>query len=229
VIRLLLPTAVVAGCTNYLRIDGQGFRRVEVLKHCQLGRSGLVDGQRTAAPILWTTIDAILAFGNGSTLMAIEIERRPMSVQLRRRWITALAAGMILLFTSSTIALGQNSKPSGTVTIHQVQVAFIGSGTSGGGTLRFRGKNYSFKLGGLGIGGIGVSRIDASGTVYNLNRLQDFNGVYGQARTGWAAGKSGKGEMWLQNTNGVYLRLGAQRKGLSLSLGADGMVIQLGS
>jgi hypothetical protein len=33
----------------------------------------------------------------------------------------------------------------------------------------------------------------------------------------------------LQNTNGVYLRLSAQRKGLSLSLGADGMVIQLGS
>jgi hypothetical protein len=35
--------------------------------------------------------------------------------------------------------------------------------------------------------------------------------------------------MWLQNTNGVYLRLHAQRKGLSLSLGADGMVIQLAS
>jgi hypothetical protein len=98
-----------------------------------------------------------------------------------------------LLFTSSTILLAQNSKPSGNVSIHQVQVALIGSGTSGGGTLRFGGKNYSFKLGGLGIGGIGVSRIDAYGTVYNLNRLQDFNGAYGQARTGWAAGKSGKG------------------------------------
>jgi hypothetical protein len=161
--------------------------------------------------------------------MAIEIERRPMSVQLHHRWMTALAAGVMLLFGSSTITLGQDSKPSATVTIHQTQVAFIGSGTSGGGTLRFGGKNYSFKLGGLGIGGIGVSRIDASGTVYNLNRLQDFNGVYGQARTGWAAGKSGKGEMWLQNSNGVSLRLHAQRKGFSLSLGADGMVIQLGS
>jgi hypothetical protein len=42
-------------------------------------------------------------------------------------------------------------------------------------------------------------------------------------------GKSGKGEMWLQNASGVYLRLGAQRQGLSLNLGADGMVIQLGS
>ena len=155
--------------------------------------------------------------------------KHPLSAQLRRRWITALAVCMVLLFTSSTIALGQASKPSGTVTIHQVQVAFIGSGTSGGGTLRFRGKNYSFKLGGLGIGGIGVSRIDASGTVYNLNRLQDFNGVYGQARTGWAIGQHGKGEMWLQNANGVYLRLTARRRGLSLTLGADGMLVQLGA
>jgi hypothetical protein len=120
-------------------------------------------------------------------------------------------------------------RPSGSVTIHQVQVAFIGSGAVGGGTLYYRGRSYPFKLGGLGIGGIGVSRLDASGSVYNLHRLQDFEGVYGQARTGWALGEQGKGQMWLQNGNGVYLRLKAQRQGLSLSLGADGMVVRLGS
>jgi hypothetical protein len=80
-----------------------------------------------------------------------------------------------------------------------------------------------------GIGGIGVSRLNASGNVYNLCRLQDFEGVYGQARTGWSLGEQGKGQMWLQNGNGVYLRLKAQRQGLSLSLGADGMVVRLGS
>jgi hypothetical protein len=125
-------------------------------------------------------------------------------------------------------AFSQDAKASATVTIHQVQVAFIGSGSGGGGTLRFQGRSYPFKLGGLGIGGIGVSRLDATGTVYNLTRLEDFNGVYGQARTGWAAGKSGKGEMWLENPNGVYLRLRAQRKGLALSIGADGLAVHLG-
>ncbi len=110
-----------------------------------------------------------------------------------------------------------------------MQVAFIGSGAVGGGTLYYRGRYYPFKLGGLGIGGIGVSRLDATGTVYNLHRLQDFEGVYGQARTGWAFGEQGKGQMWLQNSNGVYLRLKAQRQGLSLSLGADGMLVRLGS
>jgi hypothetical protein len=84
-------------------------------------------------------------------------------------------------------------------------------------------------LGGLGIGGIGISTIDAVGTVYNLYRLQDFNGVYGQAQTGFAIGEQGKGQMWLQNSHGVYLKLHARRRGLALSLGASGMVVQLGS
>jgi hypothetical protein len=152
-----------------------------------------------------------------------------MFFQHCHRWVTGCASGLMVLCILSAGAAGQNARPSGSLNIHQVQVAFIGSGTGGGGTLNFHGRNYSFNLGGLGIGGIGISRLDATGSVYNLDRLEDFNGVYGQARTGWAAGKSGKGEMWLQNSNGVYLRLQAQRKGLSLSLGADGMVIKLNS
>jgi hypothetical protein len=71
------------------------------------------------------------------------------------------------------------SRPSATVTIHQVQVAFIVSGTAGGGTFRYRRRSYQFKLGGLGIGGIGISRLDATGTVYSIRSLEDINGVYG--------------------------------------------------
>jgi hypothetical protein len=84
-------------------------------------------------------------------------------------------------------------------------------------------------LGGLGIGGIGISTIDATGTVYNLFRLEDFNGVYGQAQTGFAIGQQGGGQMWLQNSHGVYLKLQTKRQGLALSLGAGGMSVQLGT
>jgi hypothetical protein len=150
-----------------------------------------------------------------------------MSGKTRREWIINSAIGTAFLWAFPGSAFSRDATPSGTVTIHQVQVAFIGSGTGGGGTLRFRGRSYPFKVGGLGIGGIGVSRLDATGTVYHLNRLRDFNGVYGQTRTGWAAGASGKGEMWVKNANGVYLRLHAQRQGLALSIGADGLVIHL--
>jgi hypothetical protein len=138
----------------------------------------------------------------------------------------------VLISAASVSAFAQTAppaKPSGSVTIHQVQVAFIGSGATGGGTLYYRGRAYPFKVGGLGIGGFGVSKLDASGSVYNLRRLEDFAGVYGQARVGWAAGEQGKGQMWLQNPNGVYLRLKAKRQGLALSLGADGMLVKFGS
>jgi hypothetical protein len=151
-----------------------------------------------------------------------------------KRWVSFLAAlwPVVVCSILSVGALAQRAPPahpSGSVSIHQVQVAFIGSGAIGGGTLYYRGRSYPFKLGGLGIGGIGISTLDATGSVYNLRRLEDFNGVYGQARTGWALGEQGKGQMWLQNSNGVYLRLKAKRQGLSLTLGADGMLVRLGA
>jgi hypothetical protein len=154
-----------------------------------------------------------------------------MFFRFRDRLPYGLAAGLMLLLALSGAAIAQSAppQPSGSVNIHQVQIAFIGSGTTGGGTLYFRGRAYPFKLGGLGIGGIGISTIDAVGTVYNLYRLADFNGVYGQAQTGWAVGQHGSGEMWLKNSNGVYLKLQAKRQGLSLNLGANGMVVELES
>ena len=57
-----------------------------------------------------------------------------------RRWITRFAGGSVILCLLSAVAVGQKAQPSppGTVTIHQVQVAFSGSG--GGGTLHFQGQ-----------------------------------------------------------------------------------------
>jgi hypothetical protein len=62
-----------------------------------------------------------------------------------------------------------------------------------------------------------------------MRNVQDINGIYSQIRSGWAIGDQERGRMWLRNGNGVYLKLQARRQGLALSLGADGMVIQLGS
>lgn len=127
---------------------------------------------------------------------------------------------------AATPASAEELKKSGTVTIEQVQIAFIGSGNLGGGTLKFGGKSYDFSIGGLGIGGFGVSKITATGTVYNLKDRGDFAGTYGQARYGIAIGSASTGELWLQNTRGVVLQLKADRQGLALSLGADAVRIK---
>jgi hypothetical protein len=118
-----------------------------------------------------------------------------------------------------------SGEPAATVKIQQVQVAFIGSGSLGGGTLNYQGKSYRITVGGLGIGGIGASQLTASGSVYGLTRRRDFAGAYIQLRSGWALADSGKGTMWLRNSNGVTMKLRTQRKGLQLALGADGIVI----
>ena len=135
----------------------------------------------------------------------------------------ALAVATALAFGQPATA--QDLKPSGSVTIEQVQVAFLVSGNIGGGVLTFEGKSYPFDIGGLGVGGIGASSIEAHGTVYNLQRLADFEGAYGQARAGFAAGTTSSGTLWLENGKGVYMELTAARKGLALSLGADAIYI----
>jgi hypothetical protein len=113
------------------------------------------------------------------------------------------------------------------VRIEQVQVAFIGSGNLGGGTLQFGGKSYDFTIGGLGIGGIGLSKITATGTVYNLRELAHFPGTYAQGRVGFAVGDTSAGKLWLKNSHGVVLELKAEREGLALALGGDAIYIDL--
>ena len=140
------------------------------------------------------------------------------------RLAVALSAGLLLLSSASALA-ANDLVQSGTLTIEQVQIAFIGSGNLGGGTLVFGGQKYSFSIGGLGVGGIGVSKMEAHGNVYNLKNINDFAGGYVQARYGLAVGSMSTGQLWLQNAKGVVLELKAKRTGLALSLGGDAVYI----
>ena len=124
-------------------------------------------------------------------------------------------------------AASEDLVPSGKVEIDQVQLAFIVSGNIGDGTLHYAGKSYKFSVGGLGVGGFGLSNIEATGQVYNLKNLKDFAGAYGQARIGIVAGQKSTGSLWLENPKGVYISLDAKREGLALSLGADAVYIKL--
>jgi hypothetical protein len=143
-------------------------------------------------------------------------------------WLRSMATGALMLCFSFGMAQAQQQEEmekSGTVKIEQVQIAFIGSGNLGGGNLEFRGRTYHFTVGGLGIGGFGVSKITASGDVYNLNDPNDFPGAFIQGRYGVALGDISTGKLWLKNANGVVLSLQADREGLALSLGGDAVYI----
>jgi hypothetical protein len=158
-----------------------------------------------------------------------------MIKQTAKRTVSRLALVSVcclwLAGCTGNVALGPDAVkgkvPDGTVEMHEVQAAFMGSGSGGAGSLSFRGAQYAFKVGGVGVGGIGLSTIEATGEVYNLNNLAQFPGTYGQARYGFAIGTASGGDLWLQNEAGVIMHLKAKRTGLMLSLGGDAVVISM--
>jgi hypothetical protein len=151
-------------------------------------------------------------------------------VHFTRRLLIAVAMAA-LAGCSSSVKVGPDAvaglTPDGTVEMNQVQGAFIGNAGGGTGTLFYRGREYRFNVGGLGVGGIGASTIDAFGEVYKLPNLAAFPGAYGQASYGFALGEKSSGDLWLQNESGVIMHLKARRTGLMLSLGGDAVVISM--
>jgi len=148
---------------------------------------------------------------------------RRMGGSYGRRGLYAL---LLFGLVAASPTLAADEKPSGTVEIKQTQIAFIGSGNLGGGKLFFQGKAYPFTIGGLGIGGFGVQTMTATGNVYHLKDVSQFDGAYAQGRAGITLGSADNGGLWLQNEDGVVIQLKAKREGLALGVGGDAIYIR---
>jgi hypothetical protein len=119
------------------------------------------------------------------------------------------------------LALAENAKkPSGAVSIDETQFAIILGGTRGGGTLAFHGKQYPFKVSGITAGAnVGISKMSASGEVYDLEDISKFPGTYTKLDVSITLG-GGVGGLRLKNENGVIMRLESRTKGLQLNVGS---------
>ena len=120
----------------------------------------------------------------------------------------------------SGLALAADTKqPVGKVSIEEEQFGLILGGTRGGGSLTFEGKEYPFKLTGLSAGlNVGVSKMSATGEVYDLDKVSQFPGTYTKLDASVALG-GGMGGLRLKNENGVIMTLHSRTKGLDLNLG----------
>ena len=131
----------------------------------------------------------------------------------------------ILSFGSS--AADAPKKPSGTVSINETQFALIVGGSTGGGVLTYQGKKYPFKIGGISLGAnVGVSKLAASGEVYDLTQLSKFPGTFTKLESSITLG-GGVGGTVLKNENGVIMRLTSTSEGLQLNLSASGVTVKL--
>jgi hypothetical protein len=118
------------------------------------------------------------------------------------------------------------SKPSATFDLEAEQVRLILGGSSGKGTLHFKGKSYPFTMKGGTVGGVGVTKVNASGNVYFLNSVQDFGGTYSAITAGAAVGAGG-GLSQYENDKGVYVAVKSKTEGVALNMGLGVVEVSL--
>ncbi len=156
--------------------------------------------------------------------------------EARRPWaqVGAMLVGWAMMSgaCSNQTAPGSETRlegqpPSGSVEMHELQAAYIASGSGGSGVLHYQGVDYPFTVGGVGVGGVGASTIEGSGDVYNLTNVAQFPGSYAEGRYGFAFGQTSAGDLWMKNDNGVVIHLKAERTGLMLSLGGSAVAISM--
>jgi hypothetical protein len=145
-------------------------------------------------------------------------------------FIIAMVFGCASSKSSKTTATGAEQKPaeapSGSIHFEEWQVMAILGGNWGHGTLGYNGKTYKFKLTGMGAGGYGVDKLSATGEVYRLKDIADFPGKYSELRGGVVLGK-GIGGLYVHNDNGVVIKLKTHAEGVALSIGVQGITIQM--
>ena len=136
--------------------------------------------------------------------------------------VTVTALGLAL-----TVARAEEKKtPDGTIALHAGSVA-AGIGISwGGGTLTYKGKDYPVDVKGLSVGDVGATKIEASGKVYNLNNLSDFNGNYTAVGAGLTVAGGGSVSA-MKNQNGVTVELVSTTQGLKFALGGGGVDMKI--
>jgi hypothetical protein len=130
---------------------------------------------------------------------------------------TRLIAFVGLSILAGTAAPSYAYPDKGSVRVVFAKAGLVVAIGSGNGVLTFRGKRYPFDVSGLGLGAtVGISTNQLVGSVLNLNRPEDFAGVYAATGGGAAVG-AGVSRVRLQNAKGVILILHGAKFGVELS------------
>jgi hypothetical protein len=132
---------------------------------------------------------------------------------------------MVLVLSGLALA-AEEKKPDATLKLSEGQVA-LGIGWSWGkGVLTYKGKDYPFKVEGLSVGDVGVTKADAVGNVYNLKKRSDFNGTYTSAAAQGTLG-GGAGVSTMKNQNGVVINLESTTQGVNVKVAGEGVKFTL--
>jgi len=146
----------------------------------------------------------------------------------------AFTRGALALAVVAGLALGASSvraeeakeKPDGTLHLESKSVA-VGVGFSWGeGTLKYKGETHKIEVDGLTVGQVGATSVTATGEVFHLKKLSDFDGTYAAIAGGATVGGGG-GAIAMKNQNGVVVQITGTSQGLNLTAGVSGVKLSV--
>lgn len=174
------------------------------------------------------------------TVMAVDVENRKVTLKGAKNTVVLAASGDIDL---SQVKVGDEVETvyiksyavnvipapmvSGTVEIESTSVA-VGIGVEWGhGTLTmYDGTTHKFDVTGLSVFDLGISKVSATGEVFNLVEAKDLNGIFIAGEAGAALGGGGSVQA-MKNGNGVVMQLKSTQIGIKLTLAPEGLQISL--
>jgi lipid-binding SYLF domain-containing protein len=140
--------------------------------------------------------------------------------------MSGIRAGLLAI-TALLGAVSVAHADSGTISIRIFKAGFVIGGSAGEGVLTFQGRSYPLSIGGLSYGfTFGASETRFHGTVTNIHRPSDVNGVYAQGGAGAAVG-GGAQAVVLANQSGAVLTLSGEQNGLIVSVDLSGLALSL--
>jgi hypothetical protein len=142
------------------------------------------------------------------------------------RTMTGIAAVAALVCSLNVAAFAEETQPDATLRLSGGSVA-AGIGVNwGSGTLTYKGTDYPVDVTGFSVGDVGMTKIEAAGTVHNLKDLKNFDGNYTGVGAG-AALAGGASAVTVKNQNGVTADLISTTQGVKIMLGGGGISMKI--
>lgn len=119
-------------------------------------------------------------------------------------------------------------QPDGTLQLDAGSVAAGIGFVWGHGNLNYQNVERPFTISGVSVVDVGAASISATGEVYHLANIKDFEGRY----VAWSAGLTiggGGSATYLKNEHGVVIKLLATSEGLRFNLSGNGVTVRFKS
>jgi len=156
--------------------------------------------------------------------LLIDTSAHPKGVAMRGT--RACIAVLVTVLMLASVVEAEEEKPDAILQLSQSSLALVLGYTWGSGSLAYADKTYRVEVDGFSVLAIGFVKAEATGEVFNLKKVEDFNGTYMAASIEGTV-VAGAGATTMQNQNGVVIKLFTTTEGLNVKVSPEGVRLNL--